>query len=149
MVSMGTAKDREPRGDVLAIARRVLEVSRMSTGELRAELERLTGEPSRSWNKPYLQRKVAGLGQSLRVADRDVLHAAVAVVDESVAVNGSGPERLLQRVEGEVAAQRTRRPPADDAAREHVDDERDRATVQRATSRFSNFTRCRQTLRTP
>ncbi len=60
---MGTAEDREPRADVLAIARRVLEVSHMSTGELRAEVERLTGQPCRSWNKPYLQRKVAGLVQ--------------------------------------------------------------------------------------
>jgi len=62
-VRMGTAEGREPQGDVLAIARRVLEVSHMSTGELRAELERLTGQPCRSWNKPYLQRKVAGLVQ--------------------------------------------------------------------------------------
>jgi hypothetical protein len=62
-VRMGTTEDREPRGDVLAVARRVLEVSHMSTGELRAEVERLTGQPCRSWNKPYLQRKAAGLVQ--------------------------------------------------------------------------------------
>jgi hypothetical protein len=34
-------------------------------------------------------------------------------------------ERLLEGVEREVALQRTRDTPADDAAREHVDDERD------------------------
>lgn len=49
--------------DVLALARRVIGVSRMSTGELRSELERLTGEPCRSWNKTYLRRTVAGLIQ--------------------------------------------------------------------------------------
>ncbi|MEK7315387.1 MAG: DUF2924 domain-containing protein [Candidatus Eisenbacteria bacterium] len=50
--------------DVLALARRVIEVSRMTTGELRSEVERLTGEPCRSWNKPYLQRRVVGLIQA-------------------------------------------------------------------------------------
>jgi hypothetical protein len=34
-------------------------------------------------------------------------------------------QRLLKRVQREVAAQRTRDPSAYDAAREHVDDERD------------------------
>ncbi len=48
---------------MLAIARRVIESSRMTTGQLRSEVERLTGEPCRSWNKAYLQRKVASLIQ--------------------------------------------------------------------------------------
>ena len=63
MVGMPSTTKSSQEPDVLALARRVIEVSRMSTGELRSELERLTGEPCRSWNKTYLQRKVAGLIQ--------------------------------------------------------------------------------------
>src|SRR5439155_13143743 len=36
--------------------------------------------------------------------------------------HGAIVERLLQRIEGQVGAQRGRRPPADDPTREHVDD---------------------------
>ncbi len=35
----------------------------MKTGALRAELERLAGVPSRSWNRPYLVRKLSWLTQ--------------------------------------------------------------------------------------
>ena len=63
MVGMPPTTKSRQEPDVLALARRVIEVSRMSTGELRAEVERLTGEPCRSWNKSYLQRKVTGLTQ--------------------------------------------------------------------------------------
>ncbi len=55
---------REPERQAAALVARILEIQRMSTGELRAEVERLTGNPCRSWNKPYLQRKVASLVQA-------------------------------------------------------------------------------------
>jgi hypothetical protein len=51
----------------------------------------------------------------------------IGVVDEPVeALAGSGavPDRLLEGVEGEVSAQRAGCLPADDAAGEHVGDER-------------------------
>ena len=70
------------------------------------------------------RRLDAGLGQTLAVADRDVLRAAVAVMDQGVVALGlPGVQRLLQRVEHEVGVHRTAHPPADDAPGEHVDDE--------------------------
>ena len=61
------------------------------------------------------------------VADREVLDAAVAVVDQAgdvVAGALAGPDPHLQGVEGEVGAQRLGQLPADDPAGEHVEDER-------------------------
>ena len=46
------------------------------------------------------------LSQPLRVADREVLHAAVRVMDEPSQRSLSCPQRLLQCVECEVGAQR-------------------------------------------
>ena len=49
------------------------------------------------------RRHEAGLGETLGVLDRDVLHAAIGVVDETAAGDGlSIVERLLQRVEHEA-----------------------------------------------
>lgn len=47
-----------------ALVARLLEVQQMKTGALRAEVERLTGLPSRTWNRPYLVRKVSWLTQA-------------------------------------------------------------------------------------
>ena len=50
----------------------------------------------------------AGLEQALGVANRDVLHSAVGMVDERagvVAVASAGPQAHLQGVEREVGAQ--------------------------------------------
>jgi hypothetical protein len=61
-----------------------------------------------------------------RIFDRDVLHAAVAVVHEAAAVNGPAFEqRLLERVQDESRMRRARHTPADDPAGEGVDDEGD------------------------
>ena len=46
------------------LVRRILAVQRMTTGELKAEIERLTGQPSRTFNRPYLVRRVAFLIQA-------------------------------------------------------------------------------------
>jgi hypothetical protein len=71
------------------------------------------------------RRLDAGLGQSLRVPDRQVLHAPIAVMHQRLRrEDGAIVERLLQRIESQVATQRRRRPPADDPTRKHVDDER-------------------------
>jgi hypothetical protein len=54
------------------------------------------------------------------------LHAAIAVVNQLVfVVDPAVVERLLERVERNVAAQRARHPPTDDPARIGVDHERD------------------------
>ena len=42
---------------------RLFEIQRMTTGELRAELERLSEKPCRTWNRTYLVRKVSALVQ--------------------------------------------------------------------------------------
>src|ERR1019366_7684373 len=68
----------------------------------------------------------AGVLQALRVFDRDILHAAVAVMHEAAAANGSAvAQRLLERVEHEARMRRARGAPADDPPCEGVDDEGD------------------------
>lgn len=42
---------------------RLFEIQRMTTGELRAELECLSGNPCRTWNRTYLVRKLSALVQ--------------------------------------------------------------------------------------
>lgn len=56
----------------------------------------------------------AGDEQAIRVADGEILRAAVAVMHER-AIEVAVVQRLLQGVEREVRAQGGRRPPADDA----------------------------------
>ena len=80
-------------------------------------------------------RHEAGLGEALGVLDRDVLHAAIGVVDETAAGDGlSIMDGLLQRVEHEAGVRRPRHAPADDATGVGVDDERD-VDEARPTSR--------------
>ena len=52
------------------------------------------------------------------------LHASIAVMDQLLEITPR-MERLLQRIQRQVAAQRARHPPADDLPREHVRDEGD------------------------
>ena len=68
----------------------------------------------------------AGLRQPLSVFDRHVLHAPIAVMNQTAASNRSTiVQRLLQRVEDEAGMGRARRSPADDPPREGVDDKGD------------------------
>src|SRR5208283_2425012 len=68
----------------------------------------------------------AGLGEALGVFDRDVLHAAVAVMDEGAAAKGTAlAQSLLERVEHEARMRRARGAPPDDTPGEGVDDEGD------------------------
>ena len=57
----------------------------------------------------------ARLGQALRVADREVLHASITAVDEVAGV-GASMECLLQGIESQVATKRVRHAPAHDLA---------------------------------
>ena len=72
------------------------------------------------------RRLDAGLGQALGVLDRDVLAAAIAVVDEPAAMDRPPiMQSLLQRIEHEARMRRARHPPADDPAGIGIDDEGD------------------------
>ena len=72
------------------------------------------------------RRKDAGLGEAFGVADRDVLPAPIAVMNQPVALAGAASvERLLQRVENEARMRRSARSLADDLTGEGVDDEGD------------------------
>src|SRR3954449_11931661 len=65
-------------------------------------------------------------GKPLGILDRDVLHTAIAVMDEAAAPDGPARvQGLLQRVEHAASVSRAGDAPADDAPREDVDDEGD------------------------
>lgn len=59
-MGMGAPEDREPTAALIA---RLAEIQGWKTGRLRNELTRLTGCPAKSWNRPYLLRKVSWLTQ--------------------------------------------------------------------------------------
>lgn len=61
MVGMNAPTKREP---IAALVARLAEIQAMKTGALRDELTRLTGSPAKSWNRPYLVRKVSWLTQA-------------------------------------------------------------------------------------
>lgn len=64
----------------------------------------------------------ARVGEALRVADGELLDPAILVVDESGEILGPpAPDGHLERIDGELGAQRTRHAPADDGAAEDVD----------------------------
>src|SRR5574344_2534368 len=65
------------------------------------------------------------LGQALRIADRDILHASVTVMDQPALHGLAGIQRLLQSIQHEVGARRAGYPPADDSPGKDVDDEGD------------------------
>ena len=68
----------------------------------------------------------ACLGKPLGILDGEVLHTAIAVVDEAAAANRpSLMQRLLQRIQHEAGVSRAGDAPADNAPREGVDDEGD------------------------
>src|SRR3954449_9157123 len=72
------------------------------------------------------RRLDARRGKPLGILDRDVLHTAIAVMDEAAAPDGPARvQGLLQRVEHEASVSRAGDAPADDAPREDVDDEGD------------------------
>ena len=60
----------------------------------------------------------------LTKTNRDVLRAAVAVMDQGIVLSGlARMQGLLQRIEHEVGVHRTTDPPADDAPGKHIDHE--------------------------
>ena len=66
----------------------------------------------------------AGLGEPLGVADRDVLQAAVRVMNEPTVPDGTARvESLLQGIQHEAGMSGARDPPADGSTGEDIDDE--------------------------
>jgi hypothetical protein len=61
IVLMNAPKEREP---MAALIRRLAEIQAMTTGQLRAEFQRLAGRPTGSWNRQWLRRKVSWLTQA-------------------------------------------------------------------------------------
>ena len=61
MLGMATPTKAEPQAALIA---RLAEIQALSTGQLRAEFERLSGRPTGSWNREWLRRKVSWLTQA-------------------------------------------------------------------------------------
>jgi len=59
IVGMANPTEREPA----ALVAKLAAVQTQSTGQLRAEFERLSGRPTGSWNREWLRRKVSWLVQ--------------------------------------------------------------------------------------
>ena len=72
------------------------------------------------------RRRDAGVHEAIRVPHREILRPGITVMYE--AGEGGAPagvNRLVQRIEHEGRAHGGRHPPAHNASRKHVDDERD------------------------
>jgi DUF2924 family protein len=68
IVPMDATTEREP---VAALIARLAEIQTLSTGQLRAEFQHLSGRPTGSWNRDWLRRKVSWLIQESRRQDSD------------------------------------------------------------------------------
>jgi hypothetical protein len=70
------------------------------------------------------------LGKPIRVSDRQVLAAAIAMVDRALR-HLSCPKRLLERIENQTGRHEAGNPPGNDAASEYVDHESDEDQARR------------------
>jgi hypothetical protein len=73
---MDATPDREPQAALIA---RLVEIQTMSTGQLRAELQRLSGRPTGSWNREWLRRKVSWLIQEQECQKSDAVEVPTLV----------------------------------------------------------------------
>ncbi len=53
----------DPESQTASLVKRLAEITAMTTGELRAEFQRLSGRPTGSWNRDWMRRKVSWLIQ--------------------------------------------------------------------------------------
>lgn len=63
----------------MALIQRLAEIQSLSTGQLRAEFERLSGRPTGSWNRDWLRRKVSWLVQERARRESDAVDAPTLV----------------------------------------------------------------------
>ena len=74
---------------------------------------------------PADRSRNSGIDESFRISDRGILHAPVAVMDESFAeFLPAGPQCHFQSIESEFGTQRVGHLPAHDGAGEGIGDER-------------------------
>jgi hypothetical protein len=73
---MDATPDREPQAALIA---RLVEIQTMSTGQLRAELQRLSGRPTGSFNLEWLRRKVSWLIQEQERQESDTVGSPTLV----------------------------------------------------------------------
>lgn len=75
-MQMDATTEREP---VAALIARLAEIQAMTTGQLRAEFQRLAGRPTGSWNREWLRRKVSWLIQESRRQASDAVEPPTLV----------------------------------------------------------------------
>jgi hypothetical protein len=77
-VEVNAHADREP---LAALVARLAEIQTWKTGRLREELTRLAGMPAKSWNRPYLVRKVSWLTQAAMRQESDAVGLPTLVTE--------------------------------------------------------------------
>ncbi len=65
--------NREEGSQPGVLVSRLLEIQAMTTGQLRAEFQRLSGRPTGSWNREWLRRKVSWLTQAIQRQPSDAV----------------------------------------------------------------------------
>jgi hypothetical protein len=78
MVEVDAPQSREPTA---ALITRLADIQTWKTGRLREELGRLAGTPTRSWNRPYLVRKVSWLTQAAIRREFDAVDVPTLVTE--------------------------------------------------------------------
>jgi hypothetical protein len=78
LVVMDAPTNGEP---VASLVARLAEIQTWKTGRLREELTRLTGVAAKSWNRPYLVRKVSWLTQAAMRQGSDAVGLPTLVVE--------------------------------------------------------------------
>jgi len=95
IVGMGNPTEREPTAALVA---RLAEIQGWKTGRLRDELTHLTGSQAKSWNRPYLVRKVSWLTQQAARQGSDAVSLptlAAEVRDQPRSPRLDAPIRLI------------------------------------------------------
>jgi len=72
---------KTPESRTADLIRRLAEIQAMTTGELRAEFERLSGRPTGSWNRDWLRRKVSWLTQAKGRQTSDTVNLPTLVAE--------------------------------------------------------------------
>jgi len=75
---MEAPRNREP---MAALVAELARIQTLSTGQLRAELQRLSGRPTGSWNREWLRRKVSWLVQEAARRTSDAVETPALVVE--------------------------------------------------------------------
>ena len=69
----------DPESQTASLVQKLAEIQGWKTGRLREELTRLAGVPAKSWNRPYLVRKVSWLTQQSQRQSSDAVELPTLV----------------------------------------------------------------------